>query len=139
MSEKRYIVQLTEDERARLTAIVHSKRVARKKRMRAQVLRKIDAGEHGPAWTDERAAAAFDVHVNTVLYNPQATRPARLRRGPGTQDAGRASPHAGLRPRDGSGTVHRRRQRPADGPCALDAASAGRRRRATGHRRVGLP
>ncbi len=66
MSEKRYIVQLTEDERARLTAIVNAKRVARKKRMRAQVLRKIDAGDHGPAWTDERAAEAFDVHVNTV-------------------------------------------------------------------------
>ncbi len=66
MSEKRYIVQLTEDERARLTAIVQAKRVARKKRMRAQVLRKIDAGDHGPAWTDERAAEAFDVHVNTV-------------------------------------------------------------------------
>ncbi len=57
---------ITEDERARLTAIVNAKRVARKKRMRAQVLRKIDAGEHGPAWTDERTAEAFDVHVNTV-------------------------------------------------------------------------
>ena len=34
--------------------------------MRAQVLRKIDTGEHGPAWTDARAAEAFDVHVNTV-------------------------------------------------------------------------
>ena len=66
MSEKRYIVQLTEDERARLTTVVNAKRVARKKRMRAQVLRKIDAGDHGPAWTDERAAEAFDVHVNTV-------------------------------------------------------------------------
>ena len=66
MSEKRYIVRLTEDERARVTALVQAKRVARKKRMRAQVLRKIDAGDHGPAWTDERAAEAFEVHVNTV-------------------------------------------------------------------------
>ena len=51
MSEKRYLVRLTEDERARLTAIVHAqKRIARRKRMRAQVLLKVDAGDHGPAW-----------------------------------------------------------------------------------------
>ena len=67
MSEKRYIVQFTDEERTSLKAVVHSKnRVARKKRMRAQVLLKVDGGEHGPAWTDEKAAEAFDVHVNTV-------------------------------------------------------------------------
>ena len=67
MSEKRYIVRLTEEERSRLSALVNSnKRVARKKRMRAQVLLKIDEGEHGPSWIDKKAAEAFDVHVNTV-------------------------------------------------------------------------
>ena len=67
MSEKRYVVRLTEEERGRLSALVNSnRRVARKKRMRAQVLLKVDEGEHGPAWTDEKAAEAFDVHVNTV-------------------------------------------------------------------------
>src|SRR5882672_1270515 len=67
MSEKRYVVRLTADERARLDAlVVSSQRVARKKRMRAQVLRKVDEGEHGPAWADQKAAEAFDVHVNTV-------------------------------------------------------------------------
>jgi hypothetical protein len=40
--------------------------VARKKRMRAQVLLKVDEGEHGPAWADQKAAEAFDVHVNSV-------------------------------------------------------------------------
>ena len=63
MSEKRYIVQLTEEERASLTAIINAKRVARKKRMRAQVLRKIDTGEHGPAWTDARAADFEERHA----------------------------------------------------------------------------
>ena len=67
MSKKRYIVELTEEERAILTALLNSeKRVAVRKRRRAQILLKIDQGEHGPAWTDERAADAFDVHVNTV-------------------------------------------------------------------------
>lgn len=67
MSEKRYVVRLTEEERAHLGALVDSnKRVARKKRMRAQVLLKVDEGEHGPAWNDEKAAEAFDVHLNSV-------------------------------------------------------------------------
>lgn len=67
MSQKRYVVELTEEERSRLATIVHSsKPIARKKRMRAQVLVKVDEGEHGPAWTDERAMEAFDVHGNTV-------------------------------------------------------------------------
>jgi len=67
MSEKRYIVRLSEDERASLIGLVNTKeRVASRKRRRAQILLKVDAGEHGPAWTDERAAEAFDVHVVSV-------------------------------------------------------------------------
>lgn len=67
MSGKRYVVRLTDEERTRLGALVGSdKRVARKKRMRAQVLLKVDEGKHGPAWTDEKVAEAFDVHVNSV-------------------------------------------------------------------------
>lgn len=67
MSEKRYVVRLTEDERSTLTGVLKGPaRVAAKKRMRAQVLLKIDQGEDGPARTDERAAEACDVHVNTV-------------------------------------------------------------------------
>lgn len=67
MSEKRYIVRLSEDERASLIGLVNTKeRVASRKRRRAQILLKVDTGEHGPAWTDERAAEAFDVHVVSV-------------------------------------------------------------------------
>jgi hypothetical protein len=67
MSKKRYRVELSEEERVSLRAIVDSNgRVARKKRMRAQVLLKVDQGEHGPGWTDQKAAEAFDVDVSTV-------------------------------------------------------------------------
>ena len=67
MSEKRYIVRLSEQERTDLIRVVNTEeRVAKRKRRRAQILLKIDAGEHGPAWTDERAAEAFDVHVVSV-------------------------------------------------------------------------
>jgi transposase len=67
MSEKRYQVNLTEEERGQLRGIVDSNgRVARAKRMRAQVLLKVDQGQHGSGWTDEKAAEAFDVDVSTV-------------------------------------------------------------------------
>lgn len=67
MSRKRYVVNLSEEERTRLRSIVDSNgRVARKKRMRAQVLLKVDQGQEGPGWTDEKAAEAFDVDVSTV-------------------------------------------------------------------------
>lgn len=66
MSEKRYIVRLSESERASLIDLLNRERVAARKRRRAQILLKLDAGEHGPAWTDERAAEAFDVHLVSV-------------------------------------------------------------------------
>lgn len=66
MSEKRYIVRLSESERASLIELLNQERVAARKRRRAQILLKIDAGEHGPAWTDQGAAEAFDVHVVSV-------------------------------------------------------------------------
>ncbi len=67
MSTKRYMVRLTQRERDHLNGFLSSnQKVARKKRIRAQVLLKVDQGEHGPAWTDEKAAEAFDLHVNSV-------------------------------------------------------------------------
>jgi transposase len=66
MSEKRYIARLTEGERSTLMALVKKKGLAARKRMRAQVLLKVDQGESGPGWTDEEAADAYDVHVTTV-------------------------------------------------------------------------
>ena len=67
MAGKRYIVRLSESERSVLVNIVRAEKgVAPKKRMRAQILLKVDQGEHGPGWTDEQTAKALDVHVNTV-------------------------------------------------------------------------
>ena len=67
MSEKRYIVRLTQGEREHLNQVLSSnQRVSCKKRKRAQVLLKVDIGEHGPGWTDEKTAEAFDMHVNSI-------------------------------------------------------------------------
>lgn len=64
---KKYVVRLSEEERASLIRVVNTEeRVAARKRKRAQILLKVDASEHGPAWTDARAAEAYGVHVMTV-------------------------------------------------------------------------
>lgn len=54
--KKRYIVDLTEQEREDLTAIVTVGKVAASKRRRAQVLLLVDQGEFGPALADVDAA-----------------------------------------------------------------------------------
>ena len=67
MPGKRYIVELDEGERRFLTDLVKSEKgVSAKKRLKAQILLKVDESEHGPRWTDEQTAEALDVHVNTV-------------------------------------------------------------------------
>lgn len=67
MPGKRYIVRLTEDERSTLTKVIRAEKgVPPKKRMRAQILLKVDQGDQGPGWTDEQTARALDVHVNSV-------------------------------------------------------------------------
>jgi len=66
MPKKRYVAQLTDDERDFLTQLISSKGVAAQKRTRAQVLLKADAGPQGPGWIDQRIAEAFDVTSRTV-------------------------------------------------------------------------
>jgi hypothetical protein len=63
---KRYIVRLSDEERDQLTALLGKKVLAAKKRMRAQVLLKADAGQDGPAWIDSRIADAFGVSTVTI-------------------------------------------------------------------------
>jgi hypothetical protein len=66
MPEKRYVVQLADEERSFLTQLIAKKTVAARRRTRAQILLKADAGSQGPAWTDRRIAEAFDVTSRTV-------------------------------------------------------------------------
>jgi len=57
---KRYIVELTSQERAQLRKIINAKRMAAHKRRHARMLLKLDQGPDGPAWPDAQVAAAFD-------------------------------------------------------------------------------
>ena len=63
---KKYLVELSAEERTYLEGIVGKGRVLARKRQQAQILLKADEGALGPAWPDERIAEAFGVNVRTV-------------------------------------------------------------------------
>jgi transposase len=58
MPKKIYVVKLTAEERAELTALVTRGKAAAWKRQRAQALLLCDQGEQGPGWIDARIAEA---------------------------------------------------------------------------------
>lgn len=62
--QKKYVVRLTEVERATLAEVVAKLKGSSQKVKRAQVLLKADAD--GPAWTDAKIAEAFDCRTQTV-------------------------------------------------------------------------
>lgn len=63
---KKYIVSLTQEERAALSDIVGKGKAAAYKIKHANILLKADAGADGPNWEDARIAEAFACHTNTV-------------------------------------------------------------------------
>ncbi len=86
---KKYLVTLTEDERAALGRRVRSGRGSARELTRARILLKADSRPDGPGWTDGAIAQALDVSVSTVervrkrfavLGREAALRPRRPRR-----------------------------------------------------------
>jgi hypothetical protein len=63
---KRYLVTLTDGERAALGQRVSSGQGLARELTHARILLKADEGPHGPAWTDGAIAAALDVSVPTI-------------------------------------------------------------------------
>lgn len=63
---KKYIVELTREERKALTDIIRAERMAAHKRQHARMLLKADQGSEGPGWQDADIASAFDCTVKSV-------------------------------------------------------------------------
>lgn len=61
---KRYVVRLSDAERAYLEALASKGKANARKIVHAQILMSVDAA--GLNWTDEAASKAFRVHTNTV-------------------------------------------------------------------------
>lgn len=63
---KKYIVELTGDERRQLRDLVRKGKAAAYKIRHANILLKTDQAEGGPAWTDQQIVEAFGCHEDTV-------------------------------------------------------------------------
>ena len=63
---KKYIVQLSKEERETLTKLTTSGRGPARMFTRVRILLKADQSDKGPAWSDERISEALDVTVQTI-------------------------------------------------------------------------
>ena len=63
---KRYVVNLSAEERGVLDRLIHIGKHPAQKLMRARILLKADASAAGEGWSDSRIAAALDTSVATV-------------------------------------------------------------------------
>jgi transposase-like protein len=63
---KKYVLQLTVEERTELEQLVKKGKAAGWKVQRAQALLQCDQGPHGPGWTDESVAAAYGCTTRTL-------------------------------------------------------------------------
>ena len=63
---KKYIVTLTEEERAELDALMRTGKAAARKLAHGRILLKADVNSGGPGWGDQEISAALDVSMGTV-------------------------------------------------------------------------
>jgi transposase len=63
---KKYIVELTSEERKQLQQLVKTGKVPGYKIRHAQMLLKVDQGNKGPGWPDAQVTEVFAAHVTTV-------------------------------------------------------------------------
>jgi hypothetical protein len=63
---KKYRVELSGEERKFLQDLLAADKAAKHKKRKARILLKIDQGEFGTAWTDEKAADAFDCNTRLI-------------------------------------------------------------------------
>jgi hypothetical protein len=63
---KKYVVELTSQERKQLEGLIKKGKVAGYKIRHAQMLLKADQGRQGPEWPDKQIAEAFGAHLTTV-------------------------------------------------------------------------
>ena len=63
---KKYVVELTSEERQTLTGIIQAERMAAHKRRHARIVLKADQSPEGPGWKDADIANAFDCTIKSV-------------------------------------------------------------------------
>ena len=66
MANKKFVVKLDADERARLGDLISKGKAAAKTILKARILLKADQGEAGCGWTDEAICKALDTNLTMV-------------------------------------------------------------------------
>jgi transposase len=63
---KRYVVKLNEAERSHLQALINKGKSPAKRLLKARILLKADASEHGEGWSDGQIVKALDTNMSMV-------------------------------------------------------------------------
>jgi hypothetical protein len=66
MSRKKYVVELSSDERAHLEGLISKGKSSAKAILKARILLKADQGPLGPSWADDRIVEALDSNPSMV-------------------------------------------------------------------------
>ena len=66
MANKRFVVELSADERRRLGDFISKGRASAKAMLKARILLKVDEGEDGEGWSDEKTCGALDTNISMV-------------------------------------------------------------------------
>ena len=66
MANKKFVVELKAEERARLDDLISKGKASAKAILKARILLKADLGEAGEGWADERIAEALDTNVTMI-------------------------------------------------------------------------
>lgn len=66
ISAKKYVVKLSEAERNRLQALINKGKNPAKRLLKARILLKSDASEHGEGWSDGQIVKALDTNTSMV-------------------------------------------------------------------------
>ncbi len=98
----KYVVTLTDEERAHLEAVTRTGRRAAQTVSHAWILLKADASEGGPGWTDEQIRASFGVSLAAI----NRVRRAFVEEGVEAALSRRPSDRAHLRKIDGASEAH---------------------------------
>ncbi|MEA2754066.1 MAG: hypothetical protein QOJ54_355 [Aliidongia sp.] len=68
---KKYVVDLSEEERERLTTLIQTGKHPAQKLLKARILLKADASDTGEGWSDQQIATALETSVDTVARTRQ--------------------------------------------------------------------
>jgi hypothetical protein len=68
---KKYVMRLSEEERERLSTLIHAGKHPARQLTKARILLKADASEAGDGWSDSQIAVALDTSIDTVARTRQ--------------------------------------------------------------------